>query len=73
MKARGSGWARRSGFPIAMGAFLVAASVSGVGLWAEYSRSGPRPASGAAVRAGAATSAPGSAPVLAPQLQSVLY
>ncbi|MGA3218436.1 MAG: protease pro-enzyme activation domain-containing protein, partial [Acidimicrobiales bacterium] len=72
MKAQGSGQARRSGYPVAMGAVLVAASVSGVGLWAGYSRSGPRPASGGAIRAGAAIIAPGTAPVLAPQLQSVL-
>ena len=56
---------------MAVAAVLVAASVSGVGLWAGYSRSGPRPAPGNAAKAGA-TVAVGTVPVLAPRLDAVL-
>ena len=72
MKARGSGRLRRSGFPIVVVVVLVAGCVSGVGLWAGYSRSGPRPAPGAATKVGAAMTAPGTVPVLAPELGAVL-
>ncbi len=52
-------------------AVTVAASVSGVGLWAGYSRSGPGPAPGNATKAAAAT-ALSTVPVLAPRLGAVL-
>ncbi len=52
-------------------AACVAASVSGVGLWAGYLKSGPRPAPGNATEA-SATTALRTVPVLAPRLGNVL-
>ncbi len=68
MKAHGSTWLRPRAFPAVVAAVLAAASISGVGLWAGYSRSSSQPAPGEAAKAGATGPAPGTVAVLAPGL-----
>jgi kumamolisin len=53
-------------------AVSVAASISGVGLWAGYSRSSSQPTPGEVAKAGATSPAPGTVAVLAPGFAAVV-